>query len=85
MLIKHLPKQMSKLRQDKSELEDRVAELESRLARQAADMGEMERRRDAYKHKLEQQQSQQQDTKQESTITVSVKPKEVIPTAEFSP
>ena len=53
LLIKHLPKQMSKLRHDKAELEDRVAELEARLSRQVADMGEMERRNDVYRRELE--------------------------------
>ncbi len=44
LLIKHLPKQMSKLRHDKAELEERIQELEARLHRQTQDMQEWERR-----------------------------------------
>ncbi len=62
---------MSKLRSEKTELEDRIAELESRLSRQAADMGELERRGEVARRELIQQQQQQQQDEQ-STLTLPI-------------
>ncbi len=66
---------MSKLRSEKTELEDRIAELESRLSRQAADMGELERRGEVARKELIQQQQQQQQQQQDehqSTLTLPI-------------
>ena len=45
-LIKHLPKQLAKLRHDKSELEDKIRDLETLISNQNVAMSEMERRID---------------------------------------
>ncbi len=63
---------MSKLRSEKTELEDRIAELESRLSRQAADMGELERRGEVARRELIQQQQQQQQQDEQSTLTLPI-------------
>lgn len=52
-LIKHLPKQMSKLRNDKAELEDKILDLEARLSQMGVALAEMERRGSVYKREAE--------------------------------
>ena len=52
-LIKRLPKQLSKLRNDKAELEDRILDLEQTISNQNQAMLEMERRVDVYKKEAE--------------------------------
>ena len=42
---------MSRLRSDKTELEDKIQDLEARLSQQAAAMEEMERRVEVYKRR----------------------------------
>ncbi|TRY68450.1 hypothetical protein TCAL_04686 [Tigriopus californicus] len=54
LLIKHLPKQMAKLRHDKAELEDKIQDLEARISQQAQSMSEMERRSDIFRRDAEQ-------------------------------
>ena len=56
-LIKHLPKQMSKLRNDKADLEDKIEDLEQRISQQNVALGEMERRNDVYKREVERARS----------------------------
>ena len=52
-LIKRLPKQLSKLRNDKAELEERILDLEQTISNQNQAMLEMERRVDVYKKEAE--------------------------------
>ena len=52
-LIKRLPKQLSKLRNDKSELEDKIQDLEATISNQNQAMLEMERRVEVYKKEAE--------------------------------
>ena len=52
-LIKHLPKQLSQLRHDKSELEDKIRDLDTLISNQNVAMTEMERRIDVYKKEAE--------------------------------
>ncbi len=52
-LIKHLPKQLAKLRHDKGELEDRIRDLEALISQQNVAMTEMERRTDVYRKEAE--------------------------------
>ena len=52
-LIKRLPKQLSKLRNDKAELEDRIQDLEATISNQSQALLEMERRVDVYKKEAE--------------------------------
>lgn len=52
-MIKHLPKQLSKLRHDKSELEEKIRDLETLISNQNVAMTEMERRIDVYKKEAE--------------------------------
>ena len=48
-LIKHLPKQLSKLRNDKAELEEKIRDLEATISNQSQAMLEMGRRVEIYK------------------------------------
>merc|ERR1712038_2224171 len=48
-LIKHLPKQLSKLRNDKAELEEKIRDLETTISNQSQAMLEMGRRVEIYK------------------------------------
>ena len=52
-LIKHLPKQLSQLRHDKSELEDKIRDLDTLISNQNVAMTEMERRIEVYKKEAE--------------------------------
>ena len=52
-LIKHLPKQLSTLRNDKIELEEKIRDLETLLSNQNVAMNEMERRIEVYKKEAE--------------------------------
>ena len=52
-LIKHLPKQLSKLRNDKADLEEKIEDLEQRIGQQAVALQEMERRNEVYRKELE--------------------------------
>ena len=52
-LIKHLPKQMSKLRDDKAELEEKIRDLEGRISQRDQDMREMERRLEVKRNEAE--------------------------------
>ena len=52
-LIKSLPKQLSTLRQDKIELEEKIRDLETLISNQNVAMNEMERRIDVYKKEAE--------------------------------
>ena len=52
-LIKHLPKQLSKLRNDKAELEEKIRDLEATISNQSQAMLEMGRRVEIYKKEAE--------------------------------
>ena len=52
-LIKHLPKQLSKLRNDKAELEEKIRDLEATISNQSQAMSEMGRRVEIYKKEAE--------------------------------
>ncbi len=52
-LIKHLPKQLAKLRHDKGELEEKIRDLETLISNQNVAMTEMERRIDIFKKEAE--------------------------------
>ena len=52
-LIKHLPKQLAKLRNDKAEMEEKLRDLETVISNQNLSMSEMERRIDVYKKEAE--------------------------------
>ena len=52
-LIKHFPKQLAKLRHEKSELEDKIRDLDSVISNQNVAMSEMERRIEVYKIEAE--------------------------------
>ena len=52
-LIKHFPKQLAKLRHEKSELEDKIRDLDSVISNQNVAMSEMERRIEVYKNEAE--------------------------------
>ena len=52
-LIKHLPKQLAKLRHDRTELEEKIRDLETLISNQNVAMTEMERRIDIYKKEAE--------------------------------
>jgi len=51
-LIKHLPKQLSRLRNEKAELEEKIHDLEATVSEQRGKMGEHERRVEAERSKL---------------------------------
>jgi len=74
-LIKHLPKQLSKLRNEKSELEDKIHDLESTVSDQRGKMAEHERRVEAEKNKsqkLEERLTIDEEKKRSSIISVTV-------------
>ena len=48
-----MPKQLSKLRNDKADLEDKIEDLEQRLGQQAVALQEMERRNENYRKELD--------------------------------
>ncbi|CAB4061876.1 unnamed protein product [Lepeophtheirus salmonis] len=48
-LIKHLPKQLSRLRTDKMDLEEKIRGLEARISEQNITMSELDRRTELYK------------------------------------
>ena len=52
-LIKHLPKQLSKLRNDKADLEDKIENLEQRIGQQSVALQEMERRNQNYRKEID--------------------------------